>query len=286
MQKKLIAVAVGAFGYGALLSWAVTADRFEQQLKADDETINVLRTRLRTLKREQFVQNNTYVTQHIPAGVGTEGYGIRLDPDDSGPTIVQDGDGTLRTEELQGENPRRDETSEVDETGGEEEEEGIIPEGETPEETRSNLQSLIDQYTANPDDRDTFVNLAHQEVVQTNTPPFVIPKDKFAWDEEEGDEYDKVTVTYYPHARVVLDEEDEVMEDIAHVLGWRNLSRFGDESGDADVVFIRNRQMRTDFEVVKDEESPLPLHVKYGMGKDEFEVNKAAGTLRLRDEDT
>jgi hypothetical protein len=72
---------------------------------------------------------------------------------------------------------------------------------------------------------------------------------------------------------------------VGNTLGWKNLSQFGGESGDPDTVFIRNQRLETDFEVVRDDESPLPLHIQYGMGKEEFKVNKAAGTLRLRDED-
>ena len=166
-----------------------------------------------------------------------------------------------------------------------EEAEAAFPPGETPEETRSNLQAIIDQYTANPQDRDNFVEHSSASLEPDYQPPFVISQEKFAYDEDEGDEYDKLTLTYYPDDRVLLDEDDEVIDDINYTVGWRNLSQFGTDTTDADVVFIRNRRMRTDFEVVRDAESPLPLHVKYGMGKEEFQVNNAAGTLKLRRED-
>lgn len=162
--------------------------------------------------------------------------------------------------------------------------EAVVPAGETVEETRSNLQSLIDEYTANPDDSsDEFVKEA--VVMDRETPPFVISKEKFAWDEEEGDDYAKITLTYYPRHRLLLDDDEETVDDVATTVGWRNLSQFGGESGDPNVVFVRNRRMMTDFEVVRDEENEVPLHIKYGMGREEFNVSKAAGVLKLRPED-
>jgi hypothetical protein len=51
------------------------------------------------------------------------------------------------------------------------------------------------------------------------------------------------------------------------------------------VVFIRNEAMLVDYEVIRETENRPPLHVLYGMEQDEFNANKAAGRLRLRDED-
>jgi hypothetical protein len=183
------------------------------------------------------------------------------------------------------ENPRGEETPEVDVTAETEEKDEQMPD-EPEEVTRSNLQGLIDQYTANPDDVDTFADVGTR-MENDNRPPYVISQKTYAgFDDEHGEDYEKITLTYFPRSRVLLDEDDEVIDDIANVVGWRNLSRFGDESGDDDTVFVRCPRLMTDYEVVKDEESPLPLHVKYGMPREEFEVSKAAGTLRLRDEDT
>jgi hypothetical protein len=83
----------------------------------------------------------------------------------------------------------------------------------------------------------------------------------------------------------LLDDDNDPVDDIAGMIGWRSLSNFGGESGDPDVVFVRNDRLLSDFEVVRDDESELPLHVKYGMSEEEFKTNKAAGTLKLRRED-
>lgn len=269
MQSKLFAAAAGVLSYGVLVGWAATADYYEQRIKEKNDHIKFLRSRpLGTI-------TNVYQT--------TEGLHVEAELDvdvDDHPTLLTE-TGELHEDE----NPRGDETSEVDEAGVTEE---IIEDApESPETTRANLQALIDLYAADPEDVSRFVDHAERVVAPGagQVPPFVISQETFSWDEEEGDEYEKLTITYYPKERVLLDDDNEVIDDVDGTIGWRNTSRFGDESHDPDVVFIRNRRLRTDFEVVRDEENQLPLHVKYGLGREEFEVSRAAGTIRLRPED-
>lgn len=163
-----------------------------------------------------------------------------------------------------------------------EEDDDEVPD-EPEEVTRANLQSLIDQYTASDSTEESY------KIVQVageldKAPPFVISREDFAYN-EEYDDYEKITLTYYQNDRIVLDSEEDVLNDVATVVGWRNLSQFGGDSEDPDVVFVRNHRLQTDFEIVREEDSSLPLHVKYGMEKEEFRVNKAAGLLKLRQED-
>lgn len=255
MDKKLmIAAAVGCAGFGALVSWAITADHYTRKLRDKEEYIVFLRNR--------------------PIGkllsVTLDEEGVRAD-------------GFLFDSS---ENPPEDETSD-DNVTDDEDDEGVIPPGESPATTRENLQRIIDKYTADPEDAERLADIGSR-MDGDEAPPFVISRDKYSWDEDEGDEYEKITITYFPQFRVMLDDDNELMpsDEVASVIGWRNLAQFGGESGDPDVVFVRNRRIRTDFEVVRDEESELPLHIKYGMGRQEFEVQKAAGILRLREEDT
>lgn len=156
---------------------------------------------------------------------------------------------------------------------------------ETVAEARSNLLNLIDRYIPNEEEAENFVRHAAPAVLD-KTPPFVISQQTFAYDDEEdGAHYDKITLTWYPGDRVLLDDQDELVEDVAGTVGWKNLSQFGAESNDPDVVFIRNRRMKCDFEVVREEESPLPTHVRYGMDKTEFDTYKASGLIKFRPED-
>jgi hypothetical protein len=250
MQSKLIAAGAGLFSLGALIGWAITADRWDKKLKEQEEkrqhTISVLRKRCASAE-----QSNLDYMRELRDLKEPQESNFAADPDRNAPEGVPYGFN------------------------------GAVEPGETVEETRINLQRLIDNYTAVPEDVETFAHLG-RPMPPNDTPPFVIPRETFAWDEEEGDNYSKITLTYYPKDRVLLDDEEDVMDDVNNVVGWKNLNRFGDESGDPEVVFIRCRRLMTDFEVVRDDENDLPAHVKYGMSKDQYEVNKAAGFIKFK----
>lgn len=158
---------------------------------------------------------------------------------------------------------------------------------ETVEEVRTNLQRLISEYTDSPDAAEEYAQLAAEEVSVEHDQPFVIGREVYAFDPEEGDNFAKITLTYYARDQILLDEDDELIEQpsINGLVGWKNLRRFGDDSGDPDVVFVRNRRLSSDFEVVRDTERELPTHIRYGLSKAEFELGKASGVLKLRLED-
>jgi hypothetical protein len=269
MQTKLIATAVGAFGLGALVGWAVTADihkrRFRALEKEFDEAIGE--------KTRHIWALQDYAERTWSASSKTVTNDVTYDPIQASTDQLEFNDVTV--------GPTQDE--EVVETSEVLNENDEVPEGETPEETRTNLQKLIDAYTANQDAKDDFVDVA-AESVNDKTPPFVISRFVYAYD-EEGTSYEKITLTYFPDDRVLLDDEEDPIEDVGNTVGWRNLSQFGNESEDPNVVFVRNRRLETDFEVIKEDDAQLPLHVKYGMEKEEFRVNKAAGLIKLRQED-
>lgn len=247
MRVKIISAAAGLIGYGALVGWAVTADRYEQKMKSNQKLLgDIIDKKSRELEAAKS---------------------LLLEREGSEAADQEEG--------VQAEIP-----IEVTSEDGENEDDEPVDEAKI-EETRTNLQRIIDQYTSDPDRVEEFVETA--QTFETDlTPPFVISRKLYAWDAEEGDDYDKITLTYYPRARILLDDEDDVIDDVANVVGWKNLSRFGDESDDGDVVYVRNRHLRTDFEIVRDTENQPPAHVRYGMSKDEFETNKAAGLIRFR----
>ncbi len=161
-------------------------------------------------------------------------------------------------------------------------------EGETEEETRANLQEIIDIYKPDRGAQGNFVENGRKVVESTKfDPPFVVSRELVQWDPEEGDDYEKSTLSYYPIHRVLVDEMKDIVPngDIDSMVGWKNLNRFGDESGDQNVVFVRNRRLEVDYEIVNMEDDELPTHIKYGMSEDEFKSNKAAGKIRLREGD-
>jgi hypothetical protein len=238
MNHKQTIGAIGFFSLGALVAWAVTADRYEQKVKAAFSR-GYLKNDLDRMKAKlaQDITSTSYE-----------------------PVVVEE-----VVEEVQ-------------------DDDFYVPEeDETPEETRHALQELIDSYTATPgvEQLDQF---NARQPNGSHKPPHVISRWEYAGG-EDSEGYAKITLTYYPKDRVLLDDDNDPVDDIAGMIGWRSLSNFGGESGDPDVVFVRNDRLLSDFEVVRDDESELPLHVKYGMSEEEFKTNKAAGTLKLRRED-
>jgi hypothetical protein len=276
MKSTLVATALGAFGLGALVSWAVTADIHENRASREragyDELLADKTEHIFALKREQ--QNVSRQLHQTLLRVGE----IELPVE----TVLENVN--IHSISIDPEPNAFGESIQIVEPEVEAQEDEEQDREETPEETKRNLQSLIDAYTNDPEAQEQFVEIATSVQEYDKTPPFVISRDVFAYD-EEGEHYEKITLNYFARDRVLLDDDEDPMDDIAGMIGWRNLSRFGDESHDPNVVFVRNRRLQTDFEVVKDDEAQLPLHVKYGMGREEFRVNRAAGLIKLRRED-
>jgi hypothetical protein len=268
MNTKFIATGaalVGA-GAGAIVAWAITADRADQRSRA-------MRDELRRM--EKALREKMSYNSHLE--IENEQLNVRVD-------------------ELEQKLYSNDENSPgetVDEIVSPEAID-VIPEGETPDETKAKLHSqikeLVGDYQSNPDVASRFAEEATRIVVESSRqePPFVISQTEYASDlDDEGAEYDKKTFTFYEKHRVLLDEDDEVVpqRDIENMVGWRNLSRFGDQSNDADTVFVRNRRLDMDFEVVRELDEEPPLYVKLGMDKESYEANRSAGRLKFREED-
>jgi len=65
--------------------------------------------------------------------------------------------------------------------------------------------------------------------------------------------YDQVQLTYYAGDGVLADDRDDIIEDPASIVGTEFHKLFGDLSGDANVVFIRNGVRDLDFEITRSE---------------------------------
>lgn len=76
--------------------------------------------------------------------------------------------------------------------------------------------------------------------------PYVVHLDEFM--ENEFD-HDQVTLTYYSGDEVLADEKDEPIPYPDPIVGLVNLKRFGDGSGDPNVVLVRNDRLSMDYEV-------------------------------------
>lgn len=95
--------------------------------------------------------------------------------------------------------------------------------------------------------------------------PYVIHKDEH----DAFDAYENVSYAWYPLDEVLADEDGSRIENIAEIVGAENLERFGHGSGDPNVVFVRNNELRLQIEIVRVpdasyEESVVGLEIEEG----------------------
>ena len=255
MKWKLISAGLIGGALGGLVGWAVTADAADRKRKSLEDDVHDM--------AQALTEKSVRIRQ-------------------------------LERDLAEAQKPEVEDLVEID-TSGEVEEvkdkEELSPdEEEQVQVARANLQALIEPYVSGEDPIDEFVDKNARKMIKVNrgAPPEVISKELYAWDPDgPGDEYEKTTLTFYPKQRILLDEDQDLVDqpDVDAMVGWKNLNSFGGESGDPYVVFIRNHHLATDFEVVMEVDDDPPLHVQFGMPRQEFEMQKAAGTLVFREED-
>ncbi len=78
--------------------------------------------------------------------------------------------------------------------------------------------------------------------------PYVISDVDFMQNELE---HNSVTLTYYEGDRTLVDERDEPIEDLDGTIGAHILMRFGERSNDKNVVYIRNKKLDLDIELIR-----------------------------------
>lgn len=89
--------------------------------------------------------------------------------------------------------------------------------------------------------------------------PYVISPDEYG----VSDDYTQISLTYYSDG-VLADDEDEIVEDIENIVGEDFADHFGDYEDDA--VYIRNDQMKCDYEILRDNRS---FETVTGMGPEQ-----------------
>jgi hypothetical protein len=82
---------------------------------------------------------------------------------------------------------------------------------------------------------------------ETNLEPdiYVIPKDEYGNDER----YPAIELTYFSYDDVLLDPSGQSIDDVVAVIGDDTLELFGQESEDADTVYIRNEVLGYDYQI-------------------------------------
>lgn len=124
---------------------------------------------------------------------------------------------------------------------------------QAPEEVEEEVEEFQEEQAVN-----VFVesradeNFDIEAEMENRTPdkPYVISEEEFGLNEEG---FSQVSITYYEGDGTLADERDQEIPFPDPIVGEDNLIRFGDGSGDPNVVYIRNERLSTDFEVLRSE---------------------------------
>jgi len=87
------------------------------------------------------------------------------------------------------------------------------------------------------------------DYVRFSGEPYIIAVEEFF--ETEVD-WDKESLSYYPEDDTLVDERQHRVEDPDKYVGNRHLLMFGVNSNDKNVVYVRNAQISTDFEIIRE----------------------------------
>lgn len=108
--------------------------------------------------------------------------------------------------------------------------------------------------------------------------PYVIAHNEF---HENAPEFEQSELTYFEQSDTLADSRDEVIVDVEELVGEENLTKFGQNSGDNNIVYVRNEKLEMDFCIVKSggdfarevhgfiQHSDEPKIRKFRMGRDE-----------------
>jgi hypothetical protein len=141
------------------------------------------------------------------------------------------------------------------------EEESVTEEANEPDEIPRHERPVKQNVFTQPVDRDFSL-------------PYSITMEEYM---ENPNDHDQITLTYYTGDEVLADERDKPMDDVDGIVGRYNLEFFGRDSGDDNVVLVRNDKIELDFEITKSDGT----FAHQVLGFDEEEL-KHSDTMRRR----
>jgi hypothetical protein len=121
-----------------------------------------------------------------------------------------------------------------------------------------------------------------QELAKRDTSrPYLINEEE--WQAAEPG-FDQIQLTYYAGDNVLSDDRDEVVDNIEKVVGEENLGRFGEGTGDENVMFIRNEFFKSDYEVTRSEGKYVDEVLGLSHSDDDWTPRGGVRKFRLQDE--
>lgn len=94
--------------------------------------------------------------------------------------------------------------------------------------------------------------------------PYIISLAEFQDDEPD---YSKLSITYYEADKVLVDDREVPIRDVAGTSGKDFAHHFGHGSADPNIVYVRNERLGVDFEIAKDERGYSEVVLDYGRPK-------------------
>lgn len=115
---------------------------------------------------------------------------------------------------------------------------------ESSDEDRLRYEKTIDDMGYdNISEEKEEVNKEEDEEMHT---PYVISPEDY----DTLDDYETESLIYYEKDHVLTDERDNVIKNVDDLIGEESLNHFGEFEDDS--VFVRNDQLKTDFEICLD----------------------------------
>ena len=87
-----------------------------------------------------------------------------------------------------------------------------------------------------------------EEAKRSDEAPYVISKDEWL---NTRPEYEKADYLYYAEDDIVIDAGTVPLRDVDSLLGPDFMDKFGYGSGNRNLVYIRNEELETDFEITR-----------------------------------
>lgn len=140
--------------------------------------------------------------------------------------------------------------------------------GKTVEEAEAEVDEFLEEANekfSDPEEEHNIFEDLESEVVpgmsvkDHNTPPYLITEDQF--DNEhiiENIEFDKLETTFYANDGILADDGGTVIHNVVTILGEEGLISFGQKGNPGNMAYFRNNKMRTDYSVIRIEESYFP----------------------------
>ena len=129
-----------------------------------------------------------------------------------------------------------------------------------------------------PEPEDVGDEIEPPLIIRNPDKPYVITIEDFMNPEEDYEDYDRVTITYYEGDGVLTDDADKTIPDVDKTVGTSNLRKFGKGSDNADIVYVRNERINTSFEIARVEGS----YTSIVLG---FDAKPSKRTQRMREDD-